>query len=488
MVTTASLLARRTDHDPGLAVEEGGPGQAGEDRGAGREDLGDPVGAFHRVARRIGEEGRESDGCTLAGVDPQDDIGVEQREERVEPPLTRGREERADDAPLDGAVGVGIGAAGLDPAAGAARELASGGGRSVDDGRDLLERHGKDVVEYERDPFGRGEVLEHDEQRDADQIGQLDLILRRRLSGRGHGRAAGGGDACSGVRVGLLDDDDRLLASHAAGTEHVEADPADDGGQPRPEIVGAGRRAAIEPEPGLLDRVLGVGRRAEHAQCNRAQIRAVALELAREDGSVGHHLLHGSACRNVTGHVRGGFGVSCMRPTGPPDRTQEVVIMTEAPGTAPYRAPAIVAAFNPLVRRMIRAGLPLGPNVVLTVRGRTSGLPRSFPVAIIDVGSRHFIQSPYGEVNWVRNLRADPDAVLARGGRDQAVEAIEVTPEDAVAILRAGVARYLRSRWMSPVVRVFTGIRRDSTDEEILLQARRHPMFELRSKDQAPRV
>ena len=156
--------------------------------------------------------------------------------------------------------------------------------------------------------------------------------------------------------------------------------------------------------------------------------------------------------------------------------------MTDAPGIARYRAPAIVAAFNPLVRLMIRAGLPLGPNVVLTVRGRTSGLPRSFPVAIIDVDARQYVQSPYGEVNWVRNLRANPDAVLTRGSRDEGVEAIEVPPEDAVAILRAGVARYLRSRWMSPVVRVFTGIRHDSTDEEILLHVRRHPMFELRPK------
>jgi len=160
--------------------------------------------------------------------------------------------------------------------------------------------------------------------------------------------------------------------------------------------------------------------------------------------------------------------------------------MTRTREMGRYRAPTIVAALNPLVRRMIRAGLPLGPNVVLTVRGRSSGLPRSFPVAILDVGGRQYIQSPYGEVDWVRNLRANPEARLARGRHEEWVEAVEVAPEDAVGILRAGVDRYLRSRWLSPLVRVFTGIRRDSTNEEILAHTRRHPMFRLMPKGAGP--
>lgn len=174
-------------------------------------------------------------------------------------------------------------------------------------------------------------------------------------------------------------------------------------------------------------------------------------------------------------------------PNGSPDSiAREVAIMTEARDVERYRAPTIVGALNPLVRRMIQVGLPLGPNVVLTVRGRSSGLPRSFPVAILDVDARLYIQSPYGEVNWVRNLRANPDALMTRGSRQEWVEAVEVAPEDAVAILRAGVDRYLRSRWMSPLVRVFTGIRRDSTNEEILAHARRHPMFQLMPKAKRP--
>ena len=157
--------------------------------------------------------------------------------------------------------------------------------------------------------------------------------------------------------------------------------------------------------------------------------------------------------------------------------------MTESHSLGRYRAPGFVTAFNPFVRWMIRAGLPLGPNVTLTVRGRSSGLPRTFPVAIMETDGRRFVQSPYGEVNWVRNLRANPEAVITKGSREESVQAIEATPEDAVAILRAGLDPYLRSRFLRPLVRLFTGVRRDSTHEEMLAHARRHPLFELRSPD-----
>ena len=155
--------------------------------------------------------------------------------------------------------------------------------------------------------------------------------------------------------------------------------------------------------------------------------------------------------------------------------------MTESHTLRRYRAPSIVRALNPLVRRLIRAGLPLGPNVTLTVRGRSSGLPRTFPVAILDVVGRRFIQSPYGEVNWVQNLRANPEAVITKGRRREPVEALEVTPEDAVAILRVGLDRYLRLPLLRPVVRLFTGVRPDSTDDEMREHVRQHPMFELRT-------
>src|SRR5690349_2886245 len=125
--------------------------------------------------------------------------------------------------------------------------------------------------------------------------------------------------------------------------------------------------------------------------------------------------------------------------------------MTDARTLGGSRAPRIVEVINPLVRRLLRIGLPLGPNVMLTVTGRTTGNPHTFPIAIMPVGDRRYVQSPYGEVHWVRNLRANPDAVLTKGRRQEPVEAVETAPEDAVGILRAGVEPYLRSRIMRPL-------------------------------------
>jgi deazaflavin-dependent oxidoreductase (nitroreductase family) len=135
-----------------------------------------------------------------------------------------------------------------------------------------------------------------------------------------------------------------------------------------------------------------------------------------------------------------------------------------------------------VIRRLLAVGLPFGPNVLLTVRGRTSGLPRTFPVAIIELDGLRFVQSPFGEVNWVRNLRAAGEAVVSKGRDRQAVEAIEIMPEAGGPILRDALAPYRRSRLLAPLLARFFGFRADSTLEDYVDAARRHPMFELRPR------
>ena len=141
--------------------------------------------------------------------------------------------------------------------------------------------------------------------------------------------------------------------------------------------------------------------------------------------------------------------------------------------------PSLIPILNPLIRRLLGAGLPFGPNVLLTVRGRSSGLPRTFPVAILELGGRRFVQSPFGEVNWVHNLRAAGEAVVSKGRGHQRVDAIEVVPEDGGSLLREALAPYVRSRVLRPVLGRFFHLRTDSTLDEYVAQARTHPMFEL---------
>lgn len=145
------------------------------------------------------------------------------------------------------------------------------------------------------------------------------------------------------------------------------------------------------------------------------------------------------------------------------------------------RTSAAVRILNPIVSRLLGAGIRFGPNVLLTVRGRSTGQPRTFPVAILKLDGRRFIQSPWGEVNWVRNLRAAGDAILSHGAQREHVEAIEVAPEEGGSVLRGSMEPYFRSRILSLVVRQSFGLHRASTTDEFIAVARAHPMFELRS-------
>jgi deazaflavin-dependent oxidoreductase (nitroreductase family) len=108
------------------------------------------------------------------------------------------------------------------------------------------------------------------------------------------------------------------------------------------------------------------------------------------------------------------------------------------------RAPSWVTVFTPLARLLLRAGIPLGPNGLVTIRGRTSGLPRTNPVAIIEVGDRRWIWAPWGEVNWVRNLRAAGRATISKGRQGEDVRATELDAEERVVFFRdhlGGLAR-----------------------------------------------
>jgi len=89
-------------------------------------------------------------------------------------------------------------------------------------------------------------------------------------------------------------------------------------------------------------------------------------------------------------------------------------------------APKWVSAPKAIVTRLLKAGAPLGPNGLITIRGRKSGLPRTTPVAIIGVDGRRWIWAPWGGSQWVRNLRAAGKATITVKRRQEAVRAVEL--------------------------------------------------------------
>lgn len=110
---------------------------------------------------------------------------------------------------------------------------------------------------------------------------------------------------------------------------------------------------------------------------------------------------------------------------------------------AGVRAPLFVRGSNPLTRRLLRAGMPMGPNTLLTVRGRTSGEIRSAPVAILNDHGRRYVIGAYGDVQWVRNLRAAGQGTIREHGREVAVTARELEGAEAVEFFGVTLRGYV---------------------------------------------
>jgi len=63
------------------------------------------------------------------------------------------------------------------------------------------------------------------------------------------------------------------------------------------------------------------------------------------------------------------------------------------------RSPGWIRLLNPVFKALLAAGVPMGPDVLLTVRGRKSGLPRSTPVAVAEIAGRLWLVSPWSEID-----------------------------------------------------------------------------------------
>jgi deazaflavin-dependent oxidoreductase (nitroreductase family) len=105
----------------------------------------------------------------------------------------------------------------------------------------------------------------------------------------------------------------------------------------------------------------------------------------------------------------------------------------------------VFSLFNPIAKALLAAGVPLGLNGLITVRGRKSGLPRTTPVAIIAVAGRRWVWAPWGDVQWVRNLRAAGRATITVRRRREEVWATELDQADRVAFFRDTLGPLARS-------------------------------------------
>jgi len=109
------------------------------------------------------------------------------------------------------------------------------------------------------------------------------------------------------------------------------------------------------------------------------------------------------------------------------------------------RVPKSVFIFNPVLKFLLAHGVPLGVNGLVTIRGRKSGLPRTTPLAILSVSGRRWVWAPWGEVDWVRNLRAAGHATITVRQQTEEVRAAELDATQRVAFFRDVLAPFARS-------------------------------------------
>jgi deazaflavin-dependent oxidoreductase (nitroreductase family) len=136
-----------------------------------------------------------------------------------------------------------------------------------------------------------------------------------------------------------------------------------------------------------------------------------------------------------------------------------------------YRLSAFGRFGNLVTARMIKAGLGPAGLHLLTVRGRTTGLPRTTPVNLIDYDGQRWLVAPYGNVGWVRNARAAGRVELRRGRTIQQAGVREAVPGEAVPVLRS----YLRR--LRLVVGPYFDVGPADPDAAFAAEAPRHPVF-----------
>ena len=118
---------------------------------------------------------------------------------------------------------------------------------------------------------------------------------------------------------------------------------------------------------------------------------------------------------------------------------------------------------------LLRRGMRIGTQALLTVPGRRTGEPRSTPVSIASVDGTRYIVAAFADAAWVQNVRAAGIATLSRGRTEESVTLIELPVERRAPVLRAFLQQ------------VRGGVRFFGTADadEVVAAADRYPVFRL---------
>ena len=133
-----------------------------------------------------------------------------------------------------------------------------------------------------------------------------------------------------------------------------------------------------------------------------------------------------------------------------------------------YEVRSSTRLLNRVMGWMARRGV--GPSEVLTTRGRRSAERRSTPVSPIVHDGVEYLVSPYGDVGWVHNVRADPEVELRRGKRVRRARLGEITGPETAPVVAAYHAR-------EKFARKFMEVPEEPTESDFAAAWQRFPVF-----------
>jgi len=129
---------------------------------------------------------------------------------------------------------------------------------------------------------------------------------------------------------------------------------------------------------------------------------------------------------------------------------------------------------------LLGAGVPLGSLTLLSVRGRKSGKIYTIPVALVERDGTRFLVATFGEVGWVRNLRAAGRAQLTRGRRTEGIGVVELEVREAAPILK----QFLTSYHLVPFIPPYFDVTARSPLVDFEWEATQHPVFRIERSGQ----
>jgi deazaflavin-dependent oxidoreductase (nitroreductase family) len=130
-------------------------------------------------------------------------------------------------------------------------------------------------------------------------------------------------------------------------------------------------------------------------------------------------------------------------------------------------------AFNAFAKTLMQLRIPTGGIALLTVPGRRTGQPRSTPVNLHVEDGRRYLVCPYGQVNWVQNVRAAGGrARLKSRGRTEDIRLQELPAAQAAPFLKHYAEHF-------KVTAPYFDAKPGDPVERFAAEADKHPAFEI---------